>query len=191
MPPSKCHIKIVALFCILLSVTSLGFADQIVTAAESNSQPQQRIQLNLPGGKSAWKVGAGFSTPYSKNVTLIPRDENMSSTGELIDLKIAPYQNGQKIDARTITYGDIEHAKQTCTQVNYNILKLTPAYSIYQLTTQGCRIKGYEGSQQIVKLFNGLDAVYSVRYAIINNMMSAQRFAMMENIVENSKLVSQ
>jgi hypothetical protein len=100
----------------------------------------------------------------------VPGNARLNNWNESIRSLIQPYNN-TGITAKKMIQLDIDGARKTCRQVNSNITAQTSQFVSYTLNAAGC--SGEKSQLHVVgKAFNGVDAVYAVRYAAVPGNIS-------------------
>lgn len=147
---------------------------------DHRTQPaKQMITLRLPNGQHWQKTG--------NPVMLFPYEENASNWHQRIDTKISGYKNTPGITASTFVKNEIDIAAQNCKHIRPEILEETSAALIYRLNAAGCVHD--EDSKQIAKVFNGMDAVYLVRYSAIEGKTTPVQFDHMSRSIKTAQLI--
>ena len=148
---------------------------------------QQMIALPLPH-PALWKKIDIAGITNGTRFILIPKNDSSVNWNESIRTQISGYANTPRMTALTLARKDIHLAVERCLRVNSYMLAEKPQYVIYQLDSANC--KNDRDETQMVKVFNGRDAVYLIRYTAITTRVSSAQINRMSRIIQSATLVA-
>lgn len=152
---------------------------RILIESSFTSKPaQQRIILDLPRNQT-WKKVSSTTDRTLPVVRLIPADSNLSQWQESIQTNIQSYLTHHGLSAASYAQDDINFYRGLC-HVSSGIVKESKWAVTYQLKLSAC--KNMPAQIQVVKAFNGSDAVYVVRYVALAGVSATQIKKMSETI---------
>src|SRR5205085_4823022 len=94
---------------------------------------------------------------------LYPQGENADNWQQKIDTYRRSYKKMPAMNALQLAKDQIYSMSQNCGKAKHEIMYLSQHAILYTLSISDCS-RG-EDSQQIAKLFNGVDGVYMIRYS--------------------------
>ncbi len=154
-------------------------ADILLHEEQIKKPARQMISLALPRGQYWQKSG--------NPIKLFHDQQNEDNWREKIDTTISSYKNNPGITAIQMAKLEIDKAAQNCKQTGSEILQESRQVIVYRLNMTDCY--SMEGNKQIAKLFNGIDAVYMVRYSAVEGKISKSQFDKMSQSIKTAQLV--
>lgn len=148
---------------------------------------RQEIEINLPH-KRTWKRIDNSLNSGGTPLMLIPKNESEAYWTESIRTNIAGYVNEPDITADKYVQRLFQRTKADCKDIHAVILSNTEKSTSFLLDMSSCR--HHKNQTQIGKAFNGVDAVYMVRYSALYHQVSEKEFADMTRAIKNAKLVN-
>jgi hypothetical protein len=147
---------------------------------------QQTVFFKFPNEKP-WKKVDQSITNEGMSMTFVHNNENMSNWTESLRTITVPYHKMPGITAKKLVQIEMNHAKKFCQRSSSHIVSETSKSIIYTINVSGC--PGEENQSQIGKAFNGIDAVYAVRYSAMTGKVADSEFNMVANVIKKSELI--
>lgn len=144
---------------------------------------KQMIKLALPR-EQAWKT----VKRNSSIILLRHPEETTSCWTETIQGQASAYARERSMTAAKFIETAFEDASSHCQKTCGQIITKNPLYITYKLTLSNCNKE--KNQTQIGKAFNGIDAVYLVRYAAISGKVSEMQVNKMTRSIMTAKLVT-
>ena len=169
-----------------LSVFDDKQVDALLHEHSTSKPANEMVKLDLPN-KNAWEKVDLSSDQRGAPVALIPLNETIENWTQKISTQSVAILSVTSPSAHRIAMRDIDSAKQNCERVNARVLTDTNKFIVYRLEMGGCFRK--VDQVQVVKAFNGSDAVYIVRYSVRGELVNAGQVEKMSRVIANAQLV--
>lgn len=149
-------------------------ADKLIKQHDKHIPAKERVQITLPRAFKQIKENSQYF--------FIPRNESLNNWHEQLQTSTIAYQPYAIPAKESIMREKIELLKTHC-KVDYQVIEKTSRTLIYE-ATMCCHDKQ---EQMLVKLFQGVDAVYIISYRAHD--VSEKEFKQMRLAIKRSSLV--
>lgn len=154
----------------------------------ANAKPARQTVHTVLKNHNDWKMADDTFDKNGFSVSYIPKRENLSNWTESFRLVIIYYESIPGISAKKFRLIEVQNTKKNCKTATSKIIAQTSQYITYTLDVSGCH--GEEPQSQIIKAFNGKDAVYAMHYSYLVHKVGKDAIAFNRNAIINSKLVA-
>lgn len=161
---------------------------QAALVIQQNYTPRpakQRISIALPKHTHWQRIDLSRGT-LGTPIMLVPPGQNADDWHESIITGIRPYIFHTDMTADKFMRKQIRLAKKNCKQVRVQIAASNAQTAIFALKLADCT---YANQTQITKALTGIDAVYTVRYAVVENAVTQTTFDNMAAAIKTATLI--